>query len=360
MKSKKVSLNNKPKEFNFSKNSKWFWIASVVLFIAGLFVTIFAGFNLGIEYTGGTVLSVNLGEQISTTSKYNKVVNDITDLLHDNGLYLASEPQKQGEADNAVLVLTYKNKSSLSKEEMTTLNNAIRTQINQKYNAKLFDQLDDDYDITSNSGYISDSSIKNGLLFNAIVAILFALAIILIYIAIRFGALTSLTSILGVVHDTIITLVLVSIFRINVSSSIFGAVATVGAFSIINSLIIFGRIKENLNNPTLTDKSNAEIVNMSVKQSLTKVIFTTSIMLVASLMFIIIATSAVREFVGVVLIGTVISLYSTLFLLPGFWANVNHKRDLSKPKTQTVEIEQSTNDNDIEAEVVEVNTDKGE
>ncbi len=362
MKSKKTSLARKINniKFNFTKNSKWFWIASVVIFIAGLFVSIFAGYNLNAEYKGTNVLSVNLGEQIDTNKEFKNVSGDIIELLHDCGLTLAGEPQKQGEADGSILIIKYNDKKGASKSSMQSITNSIRTQINEKYNAD-FVALDDEFDITSNSGKTTGSSTTSGLMFNAIVALTFALAIVLLYNCIRFGVMSGLSSILGIVHDIVITLALVAMFRVNVSPSIYGGLAVIGTLSVINSLIIYGRIKENLKNPALTDKTNQEIANMSVKQSLTRVALTTILMLVAALLFISISTNTIREFVLVILLGTIVTCYSTIFLMPAFWANVNHKRTLSKPSAlveQEEVVELSQNDNDIEAEVIDVEDDQ--
>ena len=132
---------------------------------------------------------------------------------------------------------------------------------------------------------------------------------------------------------------------------------------ILDGKMVSAKIKENLKNPALTDKTNQEIANMSVKQSLTRVALTTILMLVVSLIFISISTNTIREFILVILLGTIVTCYSTIFLMPAFWANVNHKRALSKPSAlveQEEVVELSQNDNDIEAEVIDVQDDQSQ
>lgn len=360
MKSSKQSLVSKLTNcnFNYTKNSKWFWIASVVLAVVGIFVTIFAGFNLGTEFTGGSVLSVELGTYAETTEKYNTSVEEITDLLGMYGIHNTTL-RKQGELDTTVVIFEFANKSGKTTEQMESLLDEVRTQINLQYNADNFVALGDKFDITINSGVTSASSIKDGLLFNAFVAILFALAILLIYISIRFGMLSGLTTLLGIIVDTVVALALVAICRIPVTTSIFGAVVAVMAISMINSLIVFARIKENLKNPALTDQTNQDIVTMSIKQSFTRVLGTTIIVALFALMFVILGPNSVRAFFAIILFGTISSCYSTIFLMPEFWANVNHKRILVKPQATIEEVEQvEVNNDDAQAEVIEIQDDK--
>ncbi len=354
MKSKQSLVSTiKNSKFNFTKNSLWFWLASVVLVVASLFVVIFAGFNYSIDITGGAVISARLGYQVEQTSDYNAAVKDITAILNNRGISGVSV-KKQGEADNTVVIFEFKNKSGKDAEYMQTLIDEVRTQINLKYNATEFDAIDGDFDITLGSGITSPSNLKNGLLFNAIVAILFALSILLLYISIRFGVLAGLTALLGVVHDILLTLAIVAITRISVTTAIFGAVAAVATFSLINSLITFARIKENLKSPALTNKTNQEIATLSLKQSIIRVVATTVAMLLFAILFVIVGPAFIRHFFAIIAIGTLVSFYSAMFLLPAFWANVNHKRDLSKPKA-VIEVQEPTlNEKDDQAEVIEV------
>ena len=356
MKTKQTSLVKKltNNNYDYSKNSKWFWIASVVIAIVGLFVTIFAGFNLSSDFKGGAVVSVELGSYAQTQEKYDKSVKDIKDIFGMYGIHNTTLRQ-QGEQDTTVAIFEFDLKSGKTTQEMETLLDDIRTQINLKFNEEFFVSLDDNYDITKNSGITSPSSIKDGLLFNACVAIIFAVAILVLYISIRFGVLAGLTTMLGAIVDAVVALSFVAICRIDVTISIFGGAVAVMAISMINSLITFARIKENLKSPALTDKTNQEIANMSVRQSTIRLIATTLTIVVFALAFVAFGPNVVRNFFAIILLGTISSFYSAMFLLPEFWANVNHKRVLTKPQTTVEEVEQvEVNNQDAQAEVIEV------
>lgn len=347
------SLSKKINNYNFAKNSKWYWVASCVIALAGILVMCFAGLNLGLDFTGGTVITVNLGEEISTDSGYNTCLEKIEKVLNNNGVKLSSS-QKEGKGSNASIIVKYQDVSGYSDVRMDELTKTIRKEINEIFEVESFSELGDDYDITLNSERITASA-RTDLIFNAVVAIMFATALILLYIAIRFEALSGLASILGLAHDLVITISLVAIFRIPINSSFIAALITIVGYSINNSIIIFDRVRENLAKPTLTDKTNKEIANMSIKQTMTRTVNTTLTTLMAVVMLAIIGVSSIREFIVVIIIGIVSGFYSAVFLVPEFWANVNRERKLVRPTTN---VEEEINDDDPNAEVIEVVDDK--
>lgn len=351
MKSKtSFSINNFSKtNYDFSKHSKWYWIASCVIVFVGFIVMLCAGLNLGLDFTGGSVITVKLGNEITTNEGYNDALEKIEKVLKDNKVKISST-QKEGTGSNASIIVKYQDKAGYSDVRMDDLTKEMRLQINEAFGIEI-SELGDEDDITVNSERITASA-RFDLIFNAIVAIMFATSLILLYIAIRFEALSGLSAILGLAHDLVVTISLVAIFRIPVNSSFIAALITIVGYSINNSIIIFDRIRENLAKPNLTDKTNKELANMSIKQTLTRTINTTITTLIAVVALAIIGVSSIREFIVVIIIGILAGFYSSVFLVPEFWANVNRARKLTKPVTTVEEVE--TNDDDPSAEVIEV------
>lgn len=335
-------------KYDFAKNSKWYWIASCVIVLAGLIVMLCAGLNLGLDFTGGSVITVNLGNEISTDAGYNEALDKIEKVLNDNGVIISSA-QKEGSGSKASIIVKYQNVAGYSDVRMDELTQTMRFEINDAFGVEI-SELGDDEDITVNSERITASA-RFDLIFNAVVAIMFATSLILLYIAIRFEALSGLASILGLAHDLIVTIAFVALFRIPVNSSFIAALITIVGYSINNSIIIFDRIRENLAKPNLTDKSNKEIANLSIRQTFNRTVNTTVTTLIAVVALAIIGVSSIREFIVVIIIGVLVGFYSSLFLVPEFWANTNRSRKLTKPVT-TVDVE--TNDDDPSAEVIDV------
>lgn len=339
--------------FNFVKNFKWFIVASATILLAGIFVVVFAGFNLGLDFTGGTVLQIEFGKigvSVDSSEEYNNNLNRIEDILKDNGLKISSS-QKEGTGADTGIVIKYQDIKGKNEEEMGAITLLVRQQINEEYDVEDFAEVGDEYDITEGTERISASA-KNSLLFNALVAMLVSITLILVYIAFRFEPLSGISSILCLLHDVLITLTFVAIFRIPMNTAFVAAIITIIGYSINNSIIIFDRVRENLKKPSLTDKTNKEIANISIKQSLIRTINTTVTTLFAVAMLAVLGVSAIREFILVIIIGLVAGTYSSIFLAAPFWAIVNKERKLVKPKLVLEE-----NPVDESAPVIEI-TDK--
>lgn len=344
------SLNEKflASKFDFVKGFKWFISVSCAIILAGIFVVIFAGFNLGIDFTGGTVLQIELGNTINTDDGYNTSLRTIEGILNNNGIKLATA-QKGGEAENQYISIKYQDKKGYSEDEMGELTLKVRKEINEAFEVENFNAVGDAYDITEGTERISATA-RNELLFNALVAMLVSIVLILVYIAFRFEPLSGLASILGLVHDVLVTLALVAICRIQINTAFVAAIITVVGYSINNTIIVFDRLRENLKKPSLSDKTNAELVNLSLKQTLVRSLNTTVTTLFAIVVLSVIGAESIREFTIAIIFGLLAGTFSSLFLVAPFYALVNKPRKLVKVKKD----ETQENPVDENAPVVEI------
>lgn len=352
MKKNNTSLRNKllDSKFDFVKNLKWFFLASCIIIIAGIFTIIFAGFNLGMDFTGGTAINIQLGESIETDKGYNDALNKINNVMQENNLKLSSS-QKEGEGAELSIIIKYQDIKGYSEEQMEEVSTSLREGINKAFEVEGFVSVGDDYDITESAERVS-STARSELIFNALVAIFVSITLILVYVAFRFEPLSGIASTLCLLHDVLITLSLVAMFRIQVNTAFIAAIITIIGYSINNSIIIFDRVRENIKKPSLSDKTNKEIVNISIKQSLLRTINTTATTLLAVLMLAIIGVSSIREFIIVIIIGIVSGIYSSIFLASPFWAVANKPRKLVKPKVDAI--------NDSQEEIVVADTQNNE
>lgn len=336
-------LNSK---YDFVKQSKWFWIAPcAVIFVSIIIIAIF-GLNLGLDFTGGTEIAVKYGN-----ADYNESLTKITKVMDDNNLKIASAQKEGTSGVDARILVKFQDVDGI---DMDYLTNKVRTEINQIF-ATGSTELGDTRDITTASERISPTA-RGDLIFNAFVTIIFAIALMLLYIVIRFEAMSGLATVLGLMHDMLITIAFLAIFRIPVNSTVIAAIITIIGYSINNSIIVFDRIRENLKKPSLTYKTNHEIANLSIRQTLVRSVNTTLTTVIAVLMLAILGVPAVREFVVIIIVGLLAGVYSSIFLVPEFWALVNHKRKLVKPEVSKEAAEVlAANNKDSDAPVVEVN-----
>jgi preprotein translocase subunit SecF len=141
------------------------------------------------------------------------------------------------------MTIRYQDKKGLTESQMEDLSSQVKTDLQNKYNPEG----------TVGGVTISDASrispsASVGLILTAVLSVLVACDLILIYVAIRFELLSGLCSILGLFHDVAIMCALVAIFRIQINSEFIAAIITIVGYSINNSIIIFDRIRENKKN----------------------------------------------------------------------------------------------------------------
>lgn len=293
----------------------WFMIPIVIILAAAVVFGITAGIakdagegiNLGIDFTGGSVITIKVGDL--DPSKLYDEQKSIETVLNDNGASY-SDVQFSGTGSDKSIVYRYK---LLSNE----VNEKIETALNDAYG-------DDNVDVQ-----FIGATASNNLVLTAFLSVLISTILILIYIIIRFRNLaTAFSAVIALIHDVLIVLAMTIICRIQINASFIAAIITIVAYSINNSIVIFDRVRYNYNN---RDKSKAVVyeplVNKSVEQSLTRCINTTLTTMVAIVILAIIGVSSIREFALPVIFGLVAGTFSSILVAPSLYCIFRNKGD---------------------------------
>lgn len=312
-------------ESNFEKkinkdyvgNFKKFIILPIVfVVVAGVFVIINKGFNFGIDFTGGTDITISNAKNASIK----KINKDIKGL----GYTIISSTKNDD---------TYYVKISeiLEKDEIKNTNGVIC----EKYDAKT------DISVVSNL-------VKKDLIKNAIIALIYAIMGIIVYITIRYKVSYALSSIIALIHDSIMIIALFAIMHLEINSIFIAAILTIIGYSINNTIVIFDRIRENKNkkiNSILTKDELKEIANKSIKETMLRSINTTITTMLPIICLIIFGSKEILEFDIAILIGLIAGAYSSILISGSLWVilenrlqvkkNNNKKKD--KPKKRKVE-----------------------
>lgn len=159
-------------------------------------------------------------------------------------------------------------------------------------------------------------------------AILFALALILIYISIRFQFIFAVGAIAALFHDVLITLGIFSVLRLELTLAIIAAFLTIVGYSLNDTIVVFDRIRENLK--ILRRDSYEVIINKSINQSLTRTLVTslTTLMVVSILFFF--GGRVIRDFAFALIIGVLIGTYSSIFIASPILVEWQKRRELKK------------------------------
>lgn len=157
----------------------------------------------------------------------------------------------------------------------------------------------------------------------AAMAILWSLVLILAYIAWRFTRVSfGLAAVIALFHDILITLGLFSVFNIEVSLTVVAAFLTIGGYSINDTIIVFDRIRENMG--LIKRKTFAEVVNISVNQTLSRTVLTGGTTLVAVIALYVLGGVVIHDFAFAMMIGVVVGTYSSIYVASALAVDISN------------------------------------
>ncbi len=358
-KTSKFSLDERIEnsKFNFCKNLKWFLIAPIVICLVGVVLLCTLGFNLGIDFTGGSNMTIYLDTDgtytvdDSVVSTNQRVLEQkINNVLREYGLDINTYQDTtmnisgMGIEDGKAVIIKYQNNNKLETAKIEEINDKIRLDL-----LKAFKYVDEDATLETigsieesaliANGGITTASASSELMMKSFIALLVAILLILVYVAFRFEFTSGLAAILALFHDLLVTTSIMLICRIEINVSFIAALVTILGYSVNNTIIIFDRMRSDLKTAkqSNTKISNQEVANGAVRASLVRTILTTLTTFIMIFMVTVIGVPDIREFAFPIMIGILAGFYSATCLTPGLWAiayrpKKNKKSNNSQPK----------------------------
>jgi SecD/SecF fusion protein len=265
----------------------WFAIsgAIVVISIGALAVK---GLNLGIDFKGGTQVTFVTNKPVSLSE------------VRTQAAQFGAEPVVQGRG-SAVGGDQYKSFQlrlrSLSQSQTTALSNDIKARFGQNISFQI---------------QTVSASFGRQIARSAIIAVLFSLLLIILYIAIRFDFKFAAPVIIALLHDIIITVGVYALIGREVSNSTVAAVLTVLGYSIYDTIIIFDRIRENI--PLMRRAPFATIANVSLWETIRRSLATSFITLLPIGALLLFGGATLQDFAFALMVGIVSGAYSSIFI----------------------------------------------
>ena len=291
------------KELHFIRHRKVFYIISVIILVAGLVFGLVRGLNYGIDFTGGTMIQMDMGKQVKVTD-VEKAIKKYD---------LSPEIIYSGEDNEQIVIRTIESLDSDKRAEV------IET-INQE-----FGTTDDDVVAEELFGPSVGKELRN----NAILAILIASICMLIYIRFRFSQWKfGGAALLGVVHDVLIVIAFYAIFNVTVNNPFIAGILTVVGYSINDTIVIFDRIRENIR--YLRKGNTEEIIDKSITQTLGRSLMTSVTTLIVMVPLLIMAGEAIREFVLPLMVGVIAGDYSSITICSPLYYEFARPASVSK------------------------------
>lgn len=293
-------------KIDFVKHRTKFFIFSSLIMVIGIISTYFMGFNLGVDYKGGSSITIDAKENL----KLNTVEKELSNMK-----YTVSDINYINSNNSDVYV---KIDEVLNKDEI----------------AKLTKTLNEKYDATTDIGVVSNI-VKKELTKNAILSIIFASIGIIIYVTIRFRFTYAFSGVVALLHDILFIIFVFSIFRIEVSTIFIAAILSILGYSINDTIVCFDRIRENMKlmyKDKITKESElVNVVNTSLRQVFVRSIITSVTTLLPVVALLILGSHNIYTFNIAMLIGLVVGCYSSLFIAAQLWLQLE-KRNIGKEK----------------------------
>ena len=369
-------------KFPIAKNIKYWIIAPLaIIILAGIMFGVYAGvykdagkgMNIGIDFAGGSLATVTLGDSVLTDATYSEYESLIRDAIESNenaekvAAYAVSDEyaalygkklegitatiakahitysQTSGSGEEYAIVFKYDNVSksydadnTLSVYRNEVIKQSIANALKEKFPDTDIDELQSMVTYENIGATASAELIKTALICLAV-----SLALILIYIIIRFEVWSGLAAVIALIHDVAILIAMTIICHIQVNSAFVAAIITIVSYSINNTIVIFDRVRENLKNERKLNAKydSAVILDNSVKQTLLRSINSTVTTMIPIVIFAIFGSSTVNEFALPVIFGLIAGFYSSMFISPSLYyvmsqAWEKHKANKTKIKTE--------------------------
>ena len=292
---------------DFIGNRRKAYLLSSILVVAGLVSIALFGLNLGIDFTGGTVLHLNLGDDFSM-EEVESVLAEFEEL---DGVTVQIVQGRDLDGDLADEGLVIK-APYIEESRRNELMDAFRSH---------WPNLDpDDLRIESVGAVVGGELTRQALLSLAV-----AIVLMVVYITFRFEFKFAIATIASLLHNVVIVIGVFSILQMEINVPFVAAILTVFGYSVNDTIVIIDWIRENIKHKRKSDY--ATIVNESINQNLMRSIntsLTTLFVLIALLIgfYYYIGSVDLIVFVIALIIGVLVGTYSSIFVASPLWLNL--------------------------------------
>ncbi|MGB9589467.1 MAG: protein translocase subunit SecF [candidate division WOR-3 bacterium] len=291
---------------NFMGMRLWTYIISGAMFVISILIFALRGLNLGIDFTGGTLLQIHIERGAS--------ISQIRSAAAAAGLGKA-EIQTFGEA-NEFVVKYQENKDpeEVVKAIEASIGSPVRLDRNEQVGPRIGSELRE----------------------QALIALGIGLLLMLVYIWIRFNLWFGLAAILALFHDVVITMGIYTLLGFEITSATVAAVLTIVGYSINDSIIISDRIREMMKSEEkerLDYKRMFAIFNQAVNATLSRTVLTAGTTLLVLVAILILAGPMIFDFAFALTIGIFVGTYSSIFVVAALVLDWTGKKKPRAEKT---------------------------
>lgn len=287
--------------FSIVKNYKIFFSITIIFLLVGIGSMIARGFNLGIDFTGGTLMDLSFSRNVT--------VAEVRDVLKEHNLgnsIIQLESADGAEAAQGVLIRTAVISDDTRREVMDGLKGKLGD-----FQIQRVEQV--------------GATIGGELIQQAVLAIVLSWVLMIGYITMRFEFKFAIAAIIALIIDVMVTLSYFSLFQMEIDSSFVAALLTVVGYSINGTIVIFDRIRENLKIHRRSE-SLSSMIDHSIWQTMARTCYTVGTSLFAVVAIFVWGGDTIRNFSFAMLVGFGSGAYTSIFLAGPLWLFLRGKK----------------------------------
>ena len=311
---KYFGVAREPKKTNFVKAGKFCMLGSLIVIIACFCMMPVnnkskgSPLNFSVEFAGGTSLTVGFDKEYSLSEAESDIVPVI------------AEAAGIGEAGISVQTVSGTNEIVFKMPELS--DDGTDDSQMSKVRAALTDKLGADV----KEANVISGSVSSEMSKNAIFSVILAAILMLIYIAIRFHDVKfGASAVIALLHDVAMVFCLYIILRLTVGNTCIACLLTIVGYSINATIIIFDRIRENIDIMRPKKATYKDIVNLSINQTFSRTIYTSLTTFVTIFVLYIMGVASIKEFALTLMAGIIIGAYSSVCITGPLWYTMKTK-----------------------------------
>lgn len=308
--------------YDFTKHFRYLMFIPLILVLVGLIVFSFCGFNLSYDFTDTYSVTVKYSSSLEENVK-NEYKDNITKIIKDNNV---SSYEFTISQDSSYNILTYRYRAIDNKNEsqMIELGEAIKDDIVA-------------LGINENDVTVSDlipKAYQANIIGNLALAFGLGLVGVIIYLFIRFDYASALNIIVSMFIDWLLLFAIYSICRIPMDISILAVFVTTTLLGLVNNVVLYDKIRENLNDEQNSKLLNNELISLSIRNNLSFNIISNMIIWIALFIVMAVSITSVKFAILPILIWMILNIVTINMILPFVWTKLyNRTKDIKLKKT---------------------------
>lgn len=298
---------------NFLGVRRGAFILSAVLILLGLGSTITkGGYNLGIDFAGGTLLELHFDPPASV-GDIRQSLGDVR--VEDQSMDLRNSEIKEFGTVNDILIRVEE------EAEGTAIADAIKTRLKSDFAGNIQDETE-----WLRRQEAVGPKIGEELKTNAVYAILVSMILIIIYVWWRFRQIEfGIAAVIALFHDVMITLGIFSVLNWEISLAIVAALLTIVGYSLNDTIVVYDRIREDIK--LYRRDTFSSVINRAINECLNRTVLTSGTTMLVVLSLILLGGEVIRDFAFALLIGVIVGTYSSAFVASPIVVEWHNRRE---------------------------------